>query len=156
MQITSSMDELVVMRDLKLTILFFNGGCWVADPLSIRWTGLRHWGLFSCDPCGLSAVHVLAAHRTIILEGDGEGEKNCETGTENWTIDCQRKKLSHWWRDDYVSLSLLLVDIFLISVLMKPKSDSGKALASLLSNMFFWSRVIFNSVTLTVQMLVVA
>lgn len=68
-----------------LTIFFFNGGCRVADPLSIRWARLRHWGLLSCDPCGLSVVHVLAAHRTVILKGGGVKERQRESGKEKWT-----------------------------------------------------------------------
>lgn len=68
-----------------LTIFFFNGGCRVADPLSIRWARLRHWGLLSCDPCGLSVVHVLTAHRTVILKGGGVKERQRESGKEKWT-----------------------------------------------------------------------
>lgn len=51
------------------TVLFFNGGCCrVADPFPVRWTRFRHCRLLSCDPRGLGVVHVLAAHRTVILK----------------------------------------------------------------------------------------
>lgn len=53
-----------------LTILLLDGGCRVADPLPVRWTRVWRCGLISCDPCGLSVVHVLAAHRTVILKGN--------------------------------------------------------------------------------------
>lgn len=66
------------------TILLFNVGCWVADSVSVWWTGLRHWGLLSCDPRGFSTVHLLAAHRTVILKRDDERERDCETENKLW------------------------------------------------------------------------
>lgn len=57
----------------RLTVLLLDGGRRVADGVPVRWAGLRHWGLLSCDPCGLSGVHVLAAHRTVILHGERSG-----------------------------------------------------------------------------------
>lgn len=51
----------------QFTILLFECGLWALYTLSIGGTELRDRGTLSRDPRGLSHIHVLTAHRTVIL-----------------------------------------------------------------------------------------